>query len=243
MDKIKIVSLNVHGLRNGLKRRKVFKLLKDQRADICMLQESHGTAEVEALWNSEWGLRGLFAHGSSDARGVTTFVNKQIRYKITQVQSDKEGRFLVIKLDLDEFSVCIANIYAPNTDNPLFFTNVTNKIKDMEATFTIMGGDFNIALDAKMDRHEGVQYHKKAHRELLNYIEGEQLIDIWRIKNPETKRFIWHRKEGQVIKWSRIDYYLLSEQLHNVVTECDIKPGLWTDHSMTTLAFEMNNQR
>ena len=69
MDKIKIVSLNVCGLCNSLKRRKVFKLLKHQRADICMLQESHGTAEVESLWNSEWGARGFFAHGSSDARG------------------------------------------------------------------------------------------------------------------------------------------------------------------------------
>ena len=104
----------MHGLHNGLKRRKVFKLLKDQRADIYMLQESHGTAEVESLWNSEWGLRGFFAHRSSDARGVSIFVNKCLRSKMTQVQSGKDSHSIAIKLELNEFSVCVTNIYAPN---------------------------------------------------------------------------------------------------------------------------------
>ena len=62
------------------------------------------------------------------------------------------------------------------TDDPIFFKNITSEIKEMEATFTIMGSDFNIALDAKIDRHEEGQYHKKAHRELCNHMEGDQLI-------------------------------------------------------------------
>ena len=77
MDKIRIVRLNVHGLNNGLKRRKVFRYLKSQKADLCLLQETYGSKNNDFIWQSEWGNKCLFAHGTNRSCGVAMLFSKK----------------------------------------------------------------------------------------------------------------------------------------------------------------------
>ena len=53
--KISLLSLNVRGLRNRVKRRSVFSFLKDQSCDIFLLQETFSEPKEELIWKSEWG--------------------------------------------------------------------------------------------------------------------------------------------------------------------------------------------
>ena len=55
MDEIKIVSLNTRGLRNYTKRKKVFRFLKRNKANIMLLQETHCSVEVQNMWENEFG--------------------------------------------------------------------------------------------------------------------------------------------------------------------------------------------
>ena len=50
----KLVSLNARGIRSLEKRKAVFGWLVKQQADICFLQETYSTKEVESTWNSQW---------------------------------------------------------------------------------------------------------------------------------------------------------------------------------------------
>ena len=76
MDKIRIVRLNVHGLNNGLKRRKVFRYLKSLKADLCLLQETYDLRTM-TIWQSEWGNKCLFAHGTNRSCGVAMLFSKK----------------------------------------------------------------------------------------------------------------------------------------------------------------------
>ena len=51
----KIISLNVRGLRNSIKRSSMFAFLKDQNATIYFLQETYSEQSDESFWKNEWG--------------------------------------------------------------------------------------------------------------------------------------------------------------------------------------------
>ena len=53
--KLKLLSLNVRGLRNVNKRRAIFSYLKTQKATIFCLQETYSSIEGEKVWAAEWG--------------------------------------------------------------------------------------------------------------------------------------------------------------------------------------------
>ena len=54
-EKCTILSLNVRGLRDKVKRRSIFSFLKDQKAKFYFLQETFSDANDEAIWKNEWG--------------------------------------------------------------------------------------------------------------------------------------------------------------------------------------------
>ena len=49
------------------------------------------------------------------------------------------------------------------------------------------------------------------------------LCDIYRIRNPETKRFTWRRKTP--FKQRRLDYFLISDCLQEAVQTIEIIPS------------------
>ena len=53
--KLKLLSLNMRGLRNTNKRRAIFSYLKAQKAAIFCLQETYSLTEDEKVWSAEWG--------------------------------------------------------------------------------------------------------------------------------------------------------------------------------------------
>ena len=48
--KLNILSLNVRGLRDQIKRRSIFSFLKDQKAEIFFLQEIYSEPSDETIW-------------------------------------------------------------------------------------------------------------------------------------------------------------------------------------------------
>ena len=72
----KLVSLNARGIRSFEKCKVVFGWLMKQEADICFLQETYSTKEVERIWKHYWKGDMLFSHGSEHGRGVLILIKK-----------------------------------------------------------------------------------------------------------------------------------------------------------------------
>ena len=62
MISFKVLSLNVRGIIDSTKRRKVFAWLYKQEADIILLQETHSTTVNEKLWANEWEGEIIYSH-------------------------------------------------------------------------------------------------------------------------------------------------------------------------------------
>ena len=229
----KFVSLNVRGINNNLKRRRIFRYLKSFKPDVCLLQETYATKDKEFLWQSEWGNKCIFSNGGSNNCGVAVLFSKRLANKVVEIMRDINGRQLFIKLKIGEYTYCLANLYAPNNDDPNFLQSVFDQIDEMDAIFNIVGGDFNVVRDAKIDRNVDRIYHPRCKRVIDGMIQGEKFTDIWRVFNPE-KRFFTHMRRDRN-SWARLDYFLVSTTLQTKCTKAEIIPSVCSDHSLITL--------
>ena len=57
VDTCKLVSLNVRGISNFLKRRMIFTWCRKQKTDFIFLQETHSKSDTETQWKNEWEAR------------------------------------------------------------------------------------------------------------------------------------------------------------------------------------------
>ena len=77
--------------------------------------------------------------------------------------------------------------------NVIFFGNV-NKT----------GGGFNVVLDTDLDCSGGNPSKNDSTKNISDLCLDFDLVDIWRIRNPETKRFTWRQKRPLIQR--RLDY-------------------------------------
>ena len=240
MESLKIISLNVRGIADRNKGRGIFDFYRKQ-CDVLCLQETHSTPEVEAIWTSKWGGRILFAHGSSSSGGVMILFNKTKFYNIWRVQTDLDGCFIICDVDdCENDHICIINLYAPNTDNPGFFKNLLS-LTDSNAASKILIGDFNLILDENLDQSNRKMNNKKSSDFLKSYMQEHFLVDVWRIRNPDIRRYSWFRNKPNRVA-SRLDMAIVSDEVARCVPNIMYFTGLHTDHSALFLAVEFSKQ-
>ena len=239
IDELIICSLNVRGLSNKLKGRETLRWLRMKKFGIFFLQEVHCTKEKERLWFSEWGFSTIFSRVSSSSAGVCILFNNNFQFQIKKQFSDPDGRFILVDLKLENKTITLRNIYAPNDDNPNLFKNVLSHLLSFEYEHIIPGGDYNLVLDVQNDKRGGrLTTHKNSLKEVQNIINSLDLIDIWRICNPDIRRFTWRKSKPEI--HCRLDFFSTSNSLSSVITKVDILPGYKTDHSLITLHLANN---
>ena len=113
--------------------------------------------------------------------------------------TDPKGRFIICDLITNGKHITLANIYAPNEDDPNFFTSVFNQLLDFKCEEIIVGGDFNLILDVDKDKNVVfARTHKKSLEVTNNFSNNLDLTDAWRVLNPESSRFTWRQKKPEV---------------------------------------------
>ena len=238
-DGIRLISLNTRGISNFQKRRTVFTWCRRKRADVIFLQETHSKKELESQWRNEWGTEMIFSHGSPNACGVAILLNKGVDYCIHSKIIDPLGRFIIVKVEIEDNLYVLINVYAPNKDkeNVKFFNDLLSITRredlDAEENF-IVGGDFNCPLNPILDKKGGSLTPRKSVVASIDCFQEElDLVDIWRVQNPITKSFTWSQKSPKI--FGRLDYWLISNSLQDFVSSSCILPALKTDHAAIVL--------
>ena len=84
-----------------------------------MLQEVHCTERSFETWAAEWGYTAFFSGMAGNKAGVAILFNNNFAFKVLRQTCDKEGRYIIIDLEVSEVILMICNIYAPKKDNPI----------------------------------------------------------------------------------------------------------------------------
>ena len=197
-----ILSLNVRGLGDHTKRRKIFNYAKKHisRKGVIFLQETHSVQKDEQVWTNQFGCGTgsvFFLHGKSDARGVLIAFREGIKYKVIEKYIDTEGRYIVLNLLLNNSPAVLINYYAPNQEAEQLkvldcLTHILDQLDIAQDTIFIWGGDFNMTFDIGLDADGGSpKLYIKSVSKLLSVMSEIDLCDIYRVRNPDSRRFTW----------------------------------------------------
>lgn len=262
MEKIKLLSWNVNGLRAAVKKGFVDSI-RAENPDIVCLQETkamRGQAEFDLpeyteYWNSaeRKGYSGTAIFTKTKPINVINGLADDVDFLDKYGDANKEGR--VISAEFEKFWV--VTVYTPNTKPDLSRLDYRHKIwdvaflkhvKELEKTKpVIFCGDLNVAHEeidlAKPDTNHNSHGFTDQEREGFTNFINAGLVDTFRMFNKEGQNYTWWAPFGgsrqKNVGW-RIDYFLVSEALRKNVTNAFIRPFiLGSDHCPVGLEIEI----
>ena len=240
MANLNIGSFNVKGLADEKKRKEVFNWLREKKMNVYMLQETHFTKENENIIEAEWGFKCIFSNCSSQSCGVALLFNNNFQFVIKNTVCDENGRYIICELELSNERIIVTNFYGLNTDNTLLLESFIDDIDNFNDKPLICGGDWNLVLDEKDKKGGSTKLsHTKNREKLKSFIDRNNLTDVWRTLNPELERYTWRQKTPNI--QCRLDFFLISIGLLNVVNNVDIIYGYKSDHSFISVEIEKNS--
>lgn len=225
---MKIISLNVNGLRSAI-RKGLITWLVEQKADVICLQEIKVTPEeipAEKALLSHYHAY-FYPAQKKGYSGVAVYSLRkpdQVHYGLGWEPCDEEGRYL----QLDFADLSIASIYLPSgSAGPhrqekkfLFMDKFLNNLKIMKKTGRdfILCGDWNI-VRSEYDIKNWKSNQKNSgclpeERDWMNQLcQKEGFIDGFRHLYPEKIQYSWWSQRGQAyandVGW-RIDYQIIT---------------------------------
>ena len=147
---------------------------------------------------------------------------------ITNIQKDQCGRVLQFNLKIEDMLVTICGVYAPNNDSPAFFQDI-RKMLSKGSEHKILIGDFNLVMNPQIDRIDSNHNKQKSLEVIKSICDEFSLVDIFRSKNENIRRFSWYRSKLKLMA-SRIDFSLILIGLDDNCKNVGYTTGLKTDH-------------
>ena len=211
-----VIILNVWGLREYKKRRNIFRLLKTNTSpnSIVFLQETHSDKLTEHIWRSQWRGDIRLSHGTQNARGTLIGFREGIDYIVKREFKDNSERYAILDCLIQDHPFLLINLYNANLeDEQVKVLNDLNRLiddtDDHHEYEIIFGGDFNFIWDAEVDsdgRNPKLKYSSIA--ALQSLADSRDMIDIWRCRNPNRKRFTFRQPTPLIQR--RLDYIFIS---------------------------------
>ena len=240
MNLLKIESLNCRGLRDLKKRNDILDDFKKRNVNIVHLQETHLIASDLSTLKKSWNCKFLISGENKKSMGVVTIINNNFEYKIHMVEKDKGGRYIITDMEIPGIArFLMLNIYGQNQDRPEFLLEILDKLENNMIRNWILCGDWNLVLDQKLDTHNYLHINNPAASESLkSFIKRNNLIDIWRINNPDKKKFSWFRPSP--VKAARLDYFIISPSILDLYADSFISFKYRSDHCKVGLTLHID---
>ena len=201
---------------------------------MIFLQESHSVSAIENKWCQEWGYKIIFSHVRSDSAGVCMLFKPSANFDILSTHTDSNGRILLVIVKINDSPVTLVNIYGPNSDDGIFFSELHELLCNYGEEPYILGGDFNIILNPNLDNFPRlIQNHLNCYNATQNIISGFELVDVWRHLHPAALKYTWISHDCK--SGSRLDYFLISQSLIQSAKKSEITFGYRSDHSFASL--------
>ena len=239
MSVLKFLSLNMRGLRNEEKRRSIFLYLKNQKANVYLLQETFSNSKDEKIWAAEWGGQIFYSHGSNHSKGVCVLIKPNSPLHVEIVELDVNGRFIILCLKTPgEINLNVVNVYAPTDPREQidFINSFSKKIISLTNTSSlIIAGDWNTTLSS-LDKQGGLTWKETNYRNsLVHFIK-----DIYRKLHPKNKSYTYESKPLKLK--SRIDFFLISGKFQPDITKVETRASIAPDHKAVFLSMNLNEE-
>jgi hypothetical protein len=111
-----IHTLNVRGMTDKNKRRRLFTYFKTRCKGIIFLQETYSLPGDISIWQQEWGGEVYLSHGTRHSAGVAILIPKEYDYSISKLIVGDKGHYILISGTFNDTNLTLLNYYAPTSD-------------------------------------------------------------------------------------------------------------------------------
>jgi exonuclease III len=190
----------------------------------------------------------LIHHSTTNSHGVGILVKKSLIFNCLDIERDPgSNNFILLKAEVLNQTVILGSIYGPNNRDDEFFVNLSASLNRLGNYPTIIGGDWNATLSCLPVRENPDVLNMQ---DLPNTIHSRKINDLclsfnlsdpFRILFPNRIDFSYAPWNNIRNNRSRIDFFLISNDISECVTECSIKPHVQSklfDHKAILLSFK-----
>ncbi|MDP2216490.1 MAG: exodeoxyribonuclease III [Methanolobus sp.] len=257
MEKIRIISWNVNGIRS-VQKKGFLEWLQKEQPDILCIQETK--AQKEQLGSELTEVKGYCSYFSSAEKkgysGVALYTKKEplsIKCGFGIPKFDREGRILIA--DYGEF--ILFNIYFPNGKSSPERLDYKMEFYDAFLEYAlelkkqgkklIICGDVNTAhreIDlARPKENETISGFLPEERAWIDRFLSQGYVDTFRFLHPEPGQYTWWSvrsgARARNVGW-RIDYFYASENAMENIRDSFIMPEVpGSDHCPLGIVIEL----
>ena len=226
----------VNGLSNNRKRKTIFHLLKNKKFDFILLQETHSNHADEKLWKY-------------DGEGIyfilmVIIIEMVWRYYLRNLLNTKEQLHILIK----QAEYCLSKLnlttrfllrqclctYKGRTN---FFDAFFSTVGNFSEHDLVLGGDWNLVLDNKLDKDGGPIHSNQLSEERIKlYLNVFDLCDVIRELNPFQKSFM--RYQSRPYTTTRLDLLFTSNGLRQHIQSANICESIKSNHKIALLTIK-----
>ena len=243
MKPLKIISLNVRGLRESKKRTNIFEWLRMNKYDIILLQETyiHCKQDTETI-TREWGGRHHWSFGDFKSRGVGILFSESFRGKIdlNSISTDQEGRIISVMVEINDITSQVCNVYCPthSSERSEFLDKLPSYIKGNIPLIT--GGDWNCMENPQMDKFGGNPCTGTSDLASLRFLtQTYDLVDVVRKHNPLARSYTWFSPDSSI--GVCIDRFYVTQDILRTSTSSTAESFPYSDHDGISFEFTPPN--
>lgn len=242
MAKIKLFSLNTNGLNNPIKRKRVLQQVKKERGEIVFFQETHLKKAEHVKLEKLAGAQVFYSCHTTAKRGVAILIQNNLMFQKEKCFKDKEGRHVMVIGEIDQQCITLVNVYNPPGEGEETLQKILQLIMMEAKGITVMGGDFNLIMNQKIDTQRKIKHKAVKAAALLKKAQVEiGLLDVWRSLHPQERGFTFYSDTHRV--FSRLDYYFMFKGDIAKVSTCEILPISITDHAPLIMELKWNIEK
>jgi exonuclease III len=209
---VKVLTLNVRGIKATEKQHYLAIYAQRQKADILLLQETNlsDTALTSTLHPYHIIINPAIQSGSGTALAIHVRLHPHTHLHAQQILVPGYLQSCHITLNGTEFQ--LINVYMPiNTPRATDVAKtLKTHIKALPTNRTVLlGGDWNVTLSAQ-DRQHHTEKRTVLAEHIGNLMQTHQLIDVWRSFHPESKQFTYCGNQSTHPR-SRLDRIYISK--------------------------------
>ena len=167
--------------------------------------------------------------------------NKKINYN--KIRTHNNSRIIVLQAEIDDEMFLLINLCNPNTEAEQ--VKIFCELEWMLHIFSLdsyknifFAGDFNCFLNSNLEASGGnPALKKKSVSKLIQLLEKYNLIDIWRIRNPFSKRYTFRKNHFSGYIQRFLDYISVSNTLQESLQQTSILPSFCSVHSTILVSY------
>jgi exonuclease III len=193
----------------------------------------------------------FFYNSTMNKRGVGILISTTQQFTVSNILKDVDENILGVTVTLGTNKIRFFSIYGPNNNDRSFTNNLAEFLKLDPGTPVIIGGDWNATYSCMYGGNNIDTYSMNSPPSVTRSMWLNQLCrdfflcDPFRALHPSDRDFTF-TPQGERRNRSRIDFFVVGEELINIVSKCFISMALTTtlfDHKSVHLDFKNEKSR